>query len=255
VDPRDREPAPPEPRQRVVEPRALAERALGRRGVGRREVGEQPHHVHVPRREDRVDELLGAIPLHADATHPGVDLQVDARAAPERARDLVDLRQLHGRRRGHVERVLDEVLDLVPDDAAEHEDGRLDAVPPEPDALLEEGHAELLDAGREQRACGGEQPVPVGVGLHDGHDRPRTHASPHDADVMAERAEVDGGDGGSEGDVRRRVGPHRAARRYTTAAAATTARCALRRPVAGRTRDARGTAAPRSPVDPRAGVH
>ena len=110
--------------------------------VGIGEVREDPLDLHVPHVERRLEQPLGAVPVHADALHAGVDLQVHPRALAERARRTRrSPRSLSTELAVKRQVVLDEQRDLRADDAAEHEHRHPDALLAQAQPLFEIRHA------------------------------------------------------------------------------------------------------------------
>jgi len=97
-------------------------------GVGVGQVAEQPLDLDVGAPRRGLQQRLRRVPVHPDALHPRVDLEVDLGACPSLGRARLDGRQLVDARgrQGHV--VGEVQRDLVAQDAAHHQDGRGDAL-------------------------------------------------------------------------------------------------------------------------------
>ena len=148
----------------------------GEVGIGCGEVREEADDLYAGQRGDFVDEGLGRIPVHADALHASIHLEVDAGGLACGARRRGDGPRLFHGGKGYVEAIFYEARYLGRCHRAEDEDGSRDAIIPEEYAFFEKGHAEIASASVQKLARDGEYPVAVGVGLHYGHDlyaRPR----------------------------------------------------------------------------------
>src|SRR5439155_7868272 len=155
-------------------------------------------HDGVPALRRPLEQPLGVVVVDADALHAGVDLQVDLRPHAQLARGLVDLAQLVDGRRGQREPVPQEDRDLVAEDAAHHQDGQRDAGLAERHRLLEEGDPQRRRTQAGEVTPDGDEPVAVGVALHDGH-----HGRPADggldrAEVLGQPRQADLDDGGPD---------------------------------------------------------
>ena len=126
-----------------------------RLGVG--QVGEDALDSQVTAAERRFQQRFGAVPVHADPFHAGVDLQMHPGGAPHRRRVLLDGPQLVHRRRGQRQVVLEEAGDLRADDAPQHQHRQLHAVLAQPQALFQVGHAENGGSAGSRR---GRRPTP-----------------------------------------------------------------------------------------------
>jgi hypothetical protein len=157
-------------------------------GVAIGEVRVDAFDVGVTEGEAGGEQFFGGIPMHADALHAGIDFQVDFGGGAEGGGGFVDEEEFLDGGGGEAEVVLKEKGDLLGADAAEDEDGLVDAGLAEGDAFFEKGDAEGVDAAVGEVLGGGDEAVAVGVGFDDGH-----HLG--GADVSADGGEV-GGEGG-----------------------------------------------------------
>ncbi len=115
--------------------------------------------------------------------HPRPDAQAPGR--------LVHLLELVDGRRGQGEAVLQEHRDLVAEDAAHDQDGQGEPRLAQGHRLFQEGHAQRARAEAGQVPGHRHEPVTVGVGLHDGHHRGRSHRRPDRAEVLREAIQAD----------------------------------------------------------------
>ena len=86
--------------------------------------------------------------------------------------------------------MFEEKRDLLTRDAAEYEDRRRDALAPQKDAFLQEGHAEIVCAAFDHVTCHWHEAVPIGVCFQDGHDPGTTDMATDGGQVLRELAQV-----------------------------------------------------------------
>jgi len=146
----------------------------------------------VPGAGDALEKRRQLVGQHAEPTHSGVELELEAsHAAGARGGGVEPVERLDARHDGlHVERErgVGVRTALYP---AEHQHGLRDARAAQLRRFLDADHREGVAARVDERARRQQRPVPVGVGFHHGDHALVPGARADRAIVARQRAEVD----------------------------------------------------------------
>ncbi len=117
----------------------------------------------------RFQQRICVVVMHPNALHARVDFQVDFGLHTHFGGGFVNLGQLFDGGGGEGEVVLQKERHLVADDAAQHQNRRGEARLAQQNALFQKGDAEVRCAQRDHMPGDLHQPMPISVGLEDGH--------------------------------------------------------------------------------------